>query len=144
MVWWLWVLLGLVLLGVELVTPGGFFAIFFGVAAIVVGVLVGAGWISQGTTEWLLFSVFSVVGVAAFRKPLLRALKLDQPRKAVDAIAGEEAVVVEEVSPGGVGKAELRGATWTARTEGALALAKGQRCRVVRVEGLTLWLKAWD
>ena len=51
-------------------------------------------------------------------------------------------MVVEEVPPGGVGKAELRGTTWTARTEAASPLAKGQRCRVERVEGLTLWLRA--
>jgi membrane protein implicated in regulation of membrane protease activity len=142
MVWWIWVLLGLALLVVELVTPGGFFAIFFGIAAVLVGVLVGLGWVSQGTTEWLLFSVLSVLGVAVFRRPLLRTLKLDQAKKPVDAIAGEEAVVVEEVPPGGVGKAELRGATWTARTEGSAGLGKGRRCKVERVEGLTLWLKA--
>jgi hypothetical protein len=36
MAWWLWALVGLVLVGVEVVTPGGFFVIFFGVAALVV------------------------------------------------------------------------------------------------------------
>ena len=30
MTWWLWILLGLVLLGLELSTPGGFFIAFFG------------------------------------------------------------------------------------------------------------------
>jgi membrane protein implicated in regulation of membrane protease activity len=142
MAWWIWVLLGLVLLIGELVTPGGFFAIFFGVAALLVGVLVWLGWAGDAAVQWLLFSVFSVVGVALFRRPLMRALKLDQPKKAVDAIAGEEAMVLEDVPPGGVGKAELRGATWTARTEGPALLAKGQRCRVDRIEGLTLWLRA--
>ena len=28
--WWLWVLLGLGLLALEMATPGGFFALFFG------------------------------------------------------------------------------------------------------------------
>lgn len=142
MTWWIWVLLGLVLLLGELVTPGGFFAIFFGLAALVVGVLVRLGWAGDAAVQWLLFSTFSVVGVALFRRPVLRALKLDQPKKAVDSIAGEEAVVVEEVPPGGVGKAELRGSTWTARTEGTVTLEKGRRCRVERIEGLTLWLRA--
>jgi len=36
----------------------------------------------------------------------------------------------------------MRGATWTARTAGDAALPKGRRCRVERVEGLTLWLRA--
>jgi len=50
--------------------------------------------------------------------------------------------VTEAVAPGGVGKAEMRGTPWTARTNGGAALSPGQRCRVERVEGLTLWLRA--
>jgi membrane protein implicated in regulation of membrane protease activity len=142
MTWWIWVLLGLVLLAAELATPGGFFAIFFGLAAFIVGVLAYLGWAGDPAIQWLLFSVLSILGVAVFRRPLMRALKLDQATKAVDSIAGEEALVVEEVAPGGTGKAELRGASWTARTEGSETLAKGRRCRVERIEGLTLWLKA--
>ena len=50
------------------------------------------------------------------------------------------AVVLEEVVPGGAGKAEMRGTSWNARTTGRATLAKGQRCRIERIEGLTLWL----
>ena len=32
MTWWLWAFLGLFLLGGELVTPGGFYMLFFGIA----------------------------------------------------------------------------------------------------------------
>ena len=142
MTWWIWVLLGLVLLIGELVTPGGFFAIFFGVAALVVGVLVRLGWAGDRSRSMAALQHLFRRGRGPFRRPLMRALKLDQAKKAVDAIAGEEAMVVEDVPPGGVGKAELRGSTWTARTEGTALLAKGQRCRVDRIEGLTLWLRA--
>jgi membrane protein implicated in regulation of membrane protease activity len=142
MAWWIWVLVGLGLLAAELVTPGGFFAIFFGIAGLLVGVLVALGLVPNDAMQWLVFTVLSVLGVALFRKPIMKAMKLDQSAKPVDEIAGTEATVVEEVAPGGTGKAELRGSTWTARTEGTSTLAKGQRCRVERIEGLTLWLKA--
>jgi inner membrane protein len=141
MAWWFWVLGGLALLALEMLTPGGFFAIFFGIAAIAVGVLVSLGLIEAPWLQWLLFSILSVGGLLVFRRPLMKALSLDKDTKLVDSIAGEEAVVVEEVSPGGIGKAELRGTTWTARTEDPVALIKGQRCRVARVDGLTLWLR---
>jgi membrane protein implicated in regulation of membrane protease activity len=62
--------------------------------------------------------------------------------KPVDRLEGETALVTEDVAAGGVGKAEMRGASWTARSTEAVALARGQRCRVERVEGLTLWLRA--
>jgi membrane protein implicated in regulation of membrane protease activity len=39
-----------------------------------------------------------------------------------------------------VGKVELRGSSWSARSARA-ALARGQRCRVERVDGLTLWVR---
>ena len=39
MTWWTWLLLGLVLAALELATPGGFFILFFGLGAIVVGIL---------------------------------------------------------------------------------------------------------
>jgi inner membrane protein len=142
MAWWIWILVGLALLAIEMVTPGGFFAIFGGIAALLVGVLVVVGGAPSDMVQWLLFSVLSVLGVAVFRRPLRRKLKLEGTGRVVDSIAGEEAVVVEEVPPGGVGKAELRGTTWAARSASAVAVPPGRRCRVERVEGLTLWIRA--
>jgi len=40
-----------------------------------------------------------------------------------------------------VGRAELRGTTWSARGVDGVALVRGTRCRVERVDGLTLWLR---
>ena len=142
MTWWLWVLAGLVLLGLELATPGGFFLAFFGVAAIVVGALVGAGLLEPIWLQWLLFSVLSVVSVLVFRKPLLEWMKRREPvRPAVDSLVGETAVLTEDLPAGGVGRAELRGTTWSARGVDGGAITRGTRCRVERVDGLTLWLR---
>jgi len=141
MAWWIWVLGGLVLLLAEVLTPGGFFVIFFGAGAILVGALKGVGWNGPAWAEWLVFTVLSVASLALFREPLMRRFNMKNG-KPVDQLAGERALVTEDVAPGGVGKAEMRGASWTARTSGEVALARGQRCLVERVEGLTLWLKA--
>ncbi len=141
MAWWIWVLGGLGLLVLEVTTPGGFFAVFFGAGAILVGVAKALGWEGPAWAEWLAFSVLSLVSLAVFRRPLMRHFNL-VPAKPVDQLEGEAAVVQEQVAPGGVGKAEMRGSSWSARTAGPSALAPGQRCRVERVEGLTLWLRA--
>jgi membrane protein implicated in regulation of membrane protease activity len=141
MAWWIWVLGGLVLLVAEVTTPGGFFAVFFGAGAILVGALKALGWEGPAWAEWLVFTVLSVVSLAVFRRPLMRRFKLSSG-KPVDRMEGETAVVTEDVAPGGMGKAEMRGASWSARTAGEVALARGRRCRVERVEGLTLWLRA--
>jgi inner membrane protein len=141
MVWWVWILGGLALLALEMVTPGGFFAIFFGFAALVVGVLAALGFSGPPWLEWLLFTVFSVLGVAVFRRPLMRRFNMNGVGRPVDRMDQEIAVVLEDVVPAAVGKAEMRGTTWNARTAGPSVLAKGQRCRIERIEGLTLWLR---
>jgi membrane protein implicated in regulation of membrane protease activity len=141
MPWWLWILAGLALIVLETVTPGGFFAAFFALAAVIVGLLTWLGLAGPDWMQWLLFSVLSVLGVAVFRKPLMKMMHLAGPGKAVDALTSEGALVVEDVPASGVGKAELRGSSWSARSATGQALAKGQRCRVDRVEGLTLWLR---
>ena len=49
---------------------------------------------------------------------------------------------VEEIGPGAVGRAELRGTVWTARNRDTAPLARGQRCTVVDVDRLTIFVKA--
>ena len=139
--WWIWVLGGLVLLLGEVLTPGGFFVVFFGAGALLVGALKLVGWGGPAWAEWLVFTALSVVSLALFRAPLMRRFNLKGGKNTVDQLEGERALVTEDVAPGGVGKAELRGTSWTARSTATLALARGQRCRVERVEGLTLWLR---
>jgi membrane protein implicated in regulation of membrane protease activity len=53
MAWWLWLLGGIALLGVEVLTPGGFYVMFFGVGALVVGLLVGLQAGGPPWVQWL-------------------------------------------------------------------------------------------
>ncbi len=138
MTWWAWLLLGIALLAVEVATPGGLFALFFGAGAIVVAPLAAMGVPEAG--QWLAFTVFSVASLLGLRRRLTQALSRHQPAPA--ELVGEQAVVLTEVPAAGEGKAELRGVPWSARSAGGVALAVGRRCRVERVEGLTVWLRA--
>lgn len=142
MTWWLWVILGFALMGLELFTPVGFYFLFFGVGALVVGILVGLGLAGPTWMEWLLFSIVSVLSLAVFRGPLLARTRARGSAPVIDGLVGEIAVPVEDLAPGAVGKVELRGTTWTAHNDGPVPLAHGQRCRVTRVDGLTLGIIA--
>ncbi|MGH9579729.1 MAG: NfeD family protein, partial [Terriglobales bacterium] len=88
MAWWAWVVLGFGLVLAELLTPGGFFFLFFGIAGIVVGLLHLAGLAGPDWVQWLLFSALSVVGVVLFRKPLLAKFGMAAPKE-VDLLVGE-------------------------------------------------------
>lgn len=135
--WWLWVLLGILLLVLELMTPGGFYVLFFGVGAIVVGLLTALGITGSPAMQWLLFGLLSVALLLMFRKPLQRRSAAPQTHE-VDAIAGEIAVAMGTIGLHQLGKCELRGTAWNARNIGDSVITPGQRCRVERVDGLTL------
>ncbi len=53
---------------------------------------------------------------------------------------GETAVAIDPIAPGEIGQAELRGTPWRARNVSTRALVAGERCRVQRVDGLTVEL----
>jgi membrane protein implicated in regulation of membrane protease activity len=134
--WWHWLVVGLILVALEMAASGGFYVIFFGVAALAVSALHVVGVAGPLWLQLLLFSVGSVATLLAFRNPLLRWLKLDRPAEEVDTLLGETAVPLEDIAGGAVGRAELRGSVWTARNPGASSLRKGQRCVVVAVDRL--------
>jgi inner membrane protein len=144
MTWWFWIILGLVLSAIELATPGGFFIIFFGVAALAVGLLALLDLIPAPWLQWLLFPIFAVISLRLFRKPVMDRLGIGD-RSAldkVDSLVGEVAVPVDAIPPGGHGRAELRGTLWNAKNVDAAPLAPGQRSRVVAVQGLMLDLRS--
>jgi membrane protein implicated in regulation of membrane protease activity len=142
MVWWVWVIVGLVFLASEVATPGGIVMLFFGAAALVVGTLKAVGLGGPVWLEWVLFSVLSVVSLLTLRGPILRRMKSqDGQPDDVDSLIGTSAHAISELAPGADGQAELRGTTWSARNIGTESLASGQECEVERVEGLKLFVR---
>lgn len=141
MSWWMWLLLGFFLLLMEMVTPGGFYLLFFGVAAIIVGLLAGLNVAGPLWLQWLLFSILSVLAVLVFRRPLLRKTRPALQGREVDTLVGETAVALQEIAADGVGKVELRGTSWNARNLSAAPVKTGDRCTVEHVEGLMLHIR---
>ena len=139
--WWHWLVLGLILAVAEMAISGGFYIIFFGIGALIVGALAAFGLAGPVWMQLLLFSVLSVGGLAVFRGRLLRAVQPNPQAPMVDALVGEIGVAAEDLAPGVVGRVELRGAGWSARVSGGTAIARGARCRVVRVDGLLLFVE---
>jgi membrane protein implicated in regulation of membrane protease activity len=141
MLWWHWMVLGLFLTALELVAPGSFFIIFFGVAALIVGLLDLWGLAGPVWVQWLLFAILSVAALLFFRKPLLRLVRADQPNASlVDALITETAHALEDIPPDAFGRVELRGSAWSAKNVATQIIHKGQRCTVQRVDGLKLYV----
>lgn len=140
MPWWAWLVLGMMLLAGEVVTPGGFYLLFFGGGALVVGLLGLAGFAGPVWLQWLLFSVISVGALVALRARLLG--RLGAPARGLeDDLIGEVAVAREAIGAGALGRGELRGSAFTLRNAGAESLVEGERARVERVDGLVLHVR---
>lgn len=135
-------IVGLVLLVCEVITPGTFYFIFMGISGLLVGLV---AWLAPDVPawmHWLLFSVFTGVSLAFFRKPLMEKFKLGGKHgHKVDSLVGETALALEDIHPGALGKVELRGASWTARNAGETLIPRSGRPRVERVDGLTLHVR---
>jgi membrane protein implicated in regulation of membrane protease activity len=136
--WWHWLVLGLVFIVGEIATPGGFYIVFFGGGAIIVGLLSSVDLAGPVWMQFFLFSGLSVGLLVLFRARLLKRLQIDPQLPPVDALVGEIAIAGSGLEPGAIGKVELRGSSWSARNISDARLNAGSRCRVVRVDGLML------
>lgn len=136
--WWHWLAVGLVLVLLELAAPGGFYVIFFGLAAIAVGLLVFAGVSGPLWVQLALFSILSAVFLLVFHSPLMRRMRLDRGTDDLDNFTGEPAKALDDFGPGEPGRVELRGTAWNARNGGQTPIVRGARLRVVAVDRLVV------
>jgi membrane protein implicated in regulation of membrane protease activity len=140
MEWWMWLAGGLLLIVIELVTPSGFFVMFFGLGALTVGILTRLGLAGPAWLEWLLFTATSIGYVLLFRGRVQQRVRLPASDE-VDSLVGELATPRERIPAGAVGRVELRGTVWSARNDSPSSIEPGLRCRVVRVDGLLLFVR---
>lgn len=84
-VYWMWLTLGLVLLIVEVAVPS-FFAMFFGISALVVGILTYFCPESSFLTQGLVFVVLATVIAFVFFKFIRPRLKTVQEGKLMDEV----------------------------------------------------------
>jgi len=139
--WWFWVLLGLALLFLELVTPTGFYLLFFGVAAVLVGLLAAVGLDGPAWLQWLLFSLLSIGSLLLLRGRLQERMRRVAPARPDNDLVGGTAQALENIAVDGYGQVGLRGTSWRAKNVGSEAIAQSENCQVDRVEGVVLWVR---
>jgi len=136
MSWSFWLIFGLGLLVFEILTPGGFFTVFFGLAAFVVAALVWTGVLDSGAGQWLTFGILGTVLILVLRPVVRKRFETNTPK--VDQLVGQTAIAIETLDMNGRGKVELRGTSWSAVYAGSGSVLKGDRLRVTKVDGLSL------
>jgi len=140
MPWWTWIVVGAALLAAEVILPTDFFIVFFGVAALVVGLLRLIGLDLPVWSQWLLFALLSLTSLRLLRPRLRQALRREETVGHTELV-GEIVTVVEEIPARGSGEGQLRGTVWKVVNEGAQPLRAGESCKVTGVDGLTLHVR---
>ncbi len=140
---WIWAILGLMLLGAEMLT-GTFYVLWFGIAALLVALLL---WLLPDLSlawQLLLFSSLSLGALAIWRayyKQHSPDLKIGQSQG--DEI-GRVGVVVEEVGPLRNGRIQFSQGLMGSREWVAVAdenIPAGKQATVIAVEGNSLRVK---
>jgi membrane protein implicated in regulation of membrane protease activity len=112
---------------------------FFGLGALTVGVLTRLGLAGDPWSQWLIFTVISIVYLLLARGRLQS--RFSQRSEDIDSLVGEIAVPRERIPPGAIGRVDLRGTLWSARNEAPVPLEPGQRTRVTRIDGLLVFVQ---
>lgn len=139
--WHAWIIAGVVLLIVEVVTPG-FVVACFGIGCLVAGLVsplgVGLLW------EIVVFCVASLVLLVTLRPLVARHLapKGGELKTNVDALVGKRGVVTEAIEPvRDTGRVLVGGDDWRAASEAEDPIAAATPVVVVRVDGARVIVK---
>ena len=143
MAWWGWCILGVALLGVELLAVDAqFYLVFAGVAAVVVGLLGLVGLELPIAGQWLLFAVLAVTAMFTLRRPIYAKL-MNKPLGNVNTDVDQRVVVSQELAPGKTCRIEYRGRGWTALNIGDQPIPSGGAARIDSIDGVTLRVRAF-
>ena len=134
-----WLIAGVILILAEFVIPG-FVICFFGVSAVITGMLRYFIPALPFTWQILLFTVLGVVLLLVCRRfmPGIFRGKENVENTDIDSddIAGNCCICTEAIASGIPGKVEFRGSIWTALSSDTIA--PGERCVIHSRNNLTL------
>lgn len=128
-----WIVAGLVLAALEMLVPG-LVIIWFGVAAVVTGIL--AIFVRSPFIQFGVFIVLSGLMVV-FSQRIARRITHKEPEQVgANRMVGVTGLVVQPIAPPELGRVKVNGDEW--RAEAKVAIARGARVRVLSVEGTRL------
>ena len=138
-IWWIWMILAAICIVGEIFTAG-FFLLWFGIGALVAGLLailgLGAGW------QWAAFVVVSGVLFAVSRRFAERFTKKQPPGIGADRFIGKRGLVLEEIDNAkNTGRIRIDKEEWRADSDTDGVIAVGGRVEVTRLDGTHMVVK---
>ncbi|WP_256559638.1 NfeD family protein [Myxococcus dinghuensis] len=137
--WQLWIIAAIVC-GILEIKLSGFVTLWFAVGSLAAA---GAAALGLGlNAQVLLFTLVSLLLFAVSRTLFKKVFMRDATplKTGIEAMIGQEAVVMEAVTEPHGGTVRINGELWTARSLSGL-IPEGERVTVEQIEGLKLWVR---
>nr|WP_248306231.1 NfeD family protein [Devosia oryzisoli] len=133
---WLWIIAGLVLLGLELAVPGGFL-LWMGVAGLLTG-LIALRYPLAWPIQWLMFGGFSLGAILLWTKVYRPRVAADRLGRRLESLVGKEAVL-ETATGADYGRILLGDTVWLVSGP---ELPAGTRVKIIGADGAVLKVTA--
>ncbi|OHD53270.1 MAG: hypothetical protein A2014_05080 [Spirochaetes bacterium GWF1_49_6] len=138
--WYIWMIIGVALIVIEIFTPG-FFMLLPGIAGIVAGVV--AIWVPSLAIQLAVFIVLSA-GLIIFLRPLVLKMNgKNQQETNADGMIGKVVLVTEDIdNKTDKGYIKCYSDHFPARSESGTSFVKGEMVRIVRMEGIKVFVES--
>jgi membrane protein implicated in regulation of membrane protease activity len=137
---WIWLVLGLGLMVLELLAPGSFFMFILGLAGLMVGILGLVGLSESLLPQTVIFSVTAVLLWIGLGKRLQNVSR--RSKNEPGQLVGKRIVVRGDLPPATHGAGELFGSSWRVLNVGEVIIVDGAEAEIIGEEGVTLKVKA--
>ncbi len=134
-----WIVVGLVLAALEMVVPG-FVIIWFGIAAVVTGIL--AFVVHNPYVEFGVFIGLSALLLLLSQRIARRITKPEPEPVGANRFEGVVGRATRDIAPPELGRVKVLGEEW--RAEADRPVAKGADVKVIRVEGTRLIVEPFE
>lgn len=140
MLYYWWLVIGLLLMAAEVIIPG-FVIFWFGVGAIVTGICAFLG-VETVILQTMIFAIVSILLVSISRKFFINMIKSSpgsEIKMNMHALMGKVGIVTEAIDNTiGKGRVVVESQDWMARSSDASIIEQGSKIKILRTEGATL------
>jgi len=138
-IWWIWVIIGVIFIIGEIFTAG-FFLIWFGVAAIIAGII--AFFELSVVWQGVAFVIISAILLAGTRRLANRFTKKQPPGIGADRFIDKTGIVLEEIdNDKNTGRIRVEEDEWRAESLEGGIIPQSSKVQVIRVEGTHMVVK---
>lgn len=136
MTWYIWLILFLVFLGLEMITTGIFFFLCFSTGAMFAMVFSLLGATFQ--TELIIFCAITLGSLMLIRPLFKMYIAKKKIETNVDSLIGAPAIVIEKIKKNGKGKIKVAGEIWLAVSKDKEDIDFGEDVVIEAVAGTKL------